>query len=114
MSTQTGHGAVPQWTRGDRLRKARSVTGKTTREFAALIGVSQKTVTDAEGDKRETRKVVLNAWSMATGVPIEWLLWGVEPTGPEGVRGEPLTFGSEGWEFESLRARHLHAVGSAA
>lgn len=39
---------------------------------------------------------------------------GPDPLPIKGLSGEPLTFGSEGWEFESLRARHLHAVGSAA
>lgn len=66
MTTRAGDDVVPAWTRGDRLRKARSLTGLTTRDFAELIGVSQKTVTDAENDKREVRKIVVNAWSLAT------------------------------------------------
>ena len=49
MSTQPRNDSIPEWTRGDRLRKARSLTGLTSREFAEEIGVSQKTVTDAEG-----------------------------------------------------------------
>ena len=64
---------IPEWTQGDRLRKARQLTGQTTREFAATIGVSQKTVCNAEADAHATRKIVLNAWALATGVPVEWL-----------------------------------------
>ena len=49
----------------------------TTRQFAAHIGVSTKTITDAENDKRDQmRKILLNAWSLGTGVPAEWLLHG--------------------------------------
>ena len=80
MTTNPQPGTVPEWTRGDRLRKARALTGMTTRDFADHIGVSQKTVTDAENDKRErVRKIVLNAWSLATGVPVEWLENGGAP-----------------------------------
>ena len=42
MSTQARNDSIPEWTRGDRLRKARSLTGLTSREFAEEIGVSQK------------------------------------------------------------------------
>lgn len=79
-------GLIPEWTRGDRLRKARETTGMTTRQFAEHIGVSQKTVTDAENDKRPNlRKILLNAWALGTGVPPEWLETGTVPTsGPDG------------------------------
>jgi transcriptional regulator with XRE-family HTH domain len=72
------------WTRGDRLRKARNLTGLTTREFAERVGVSQKTITDAENDKRDSvRKILMNAWALATGVPVDWLEHGTSP-GPDG------------------------------
>jgi transcriptional regulator with XRE-family HTH domain len=83
-------GAVPEWTRGDRLRKARMTTGLTTREFADVVGVSQKTVTDAENDRRPTvRKILLNAWAMATGVPVAWLEHGEVASPPPVPPGEP-------------------------
>ena len=69
---------------GDRLQKAREVTGLNTREFADAIGVSQKTVTDAENDRRQPRRIMLNAWSLATGVPREWLETGEYSTGDNG------------------------------
>lgn len=73
---------IPEWTRGDRLRKARSLTGLTTHQFAERVGVSQKTITDAENDRRPTmRKILLNAWAMATGVPVSWLEYGDVPPG---------------------------------
>lgn len=110
--TQLPQGAIPEWTLGDRLRKARGRTGLTTREFAELIGVSQKTVTDAEGDKREgVRKILLNAWSMATGVPVEWLRDGVAP-----VRTPPPNGGQTGTpnaaQLAAIKARRAQRPAS--
>jgi len=79
---------IPEWTLGDRLRKARSLTGLNSRDFADLIGVSQKTINNAEGDTHGVRKIVLNAWAMATGVPVAWLETGSEPDGDGGGDGD--------------------------
>ena len=81
MTQQSNGETIPQWTRGDRLRKARQITGMTTRDFAEHIGVSQKTITDAENDKRAPRKILLNAWALGTGVPAAWLETGATETG---------------------------------
>lgn len=86
--TEQASGVIPQFTRGDRLRKARQLTGLTTREFAETIGVSQKTITDAEGDRVTPRKITLLAYAMRTGVPLAWLLTGhaenPRPDDPDG------------------------------
>lgn len=86
MSMQTETGMIPEWTRGDRLRKARTLTGMTTRAFAEQIGVSPQTVSNAENDHHNVRKIVINAWALATGVPAEWLETGKvpRPDGPDG------------------------------
>lgn len=73
MTADQDIAVVPQWTQGDRLRKARSLTGLTVREFAAHIGVSHGTVTSAETDARPVRPITLNAWALATKVSREWL-----------------------------------------
>jgi transcriptional regulator with XRE-family HTH domain len=86
MSQQPA-GIIPEWSLGDRLQKAREVLALNTRDFAELIGVSQKTVTDAENDHRHPRRIMLNAWSLATGVPREWLETGKAPV----VDGGPAT-----------------------
>lgn len=85
MTTQPNE-RIPQWTLGDRLRKARQLTGLGTREFADKIGVSHGTITNAEGGRHGVRKITLNAWSLATGVPVEWLETGHvnNPPGPGG------------------------------
>lgn len=77
-------GIIPEFTQADRLAKARSLTGLSTTEFAKVIGVSQKTVNNAESGKHGVRKIVLNAWAMATGVPAVWLETGQVPTGNDG------------------------------
>lgn len=87
MAAHHAIGEIPSFTRGDRLRKARQLTGLTTREFADEIGVSQKSVTDAEGDRVTPRRITLMAYAMRTGVPIEWLETGQAPTMPSGPEG---------------------------
>ncbi|MFW5473704.1 helix-turn-helix domain-containing protein [Knoellia sp. CPCC 206450] len=84
MSTTTVW-TVPEWTQGDRLRKARAKTGLSTKQFAELLGVSHGTVNNAECDRKRPRPVMLKAWAMATGVPVEWLENGTTPQGdPDG------------------------------
>lgn len=97
MTTQPNE-RIPEWTLGDRLRKARQLTGLGTREFADKIGVSHGTITNAEGDRHGVRRITLNAWSLATGVPVEWLQTGKIPhDGPDGggnsVTGEYWGYG---------------------
>lgn len=64
---QQGGELIPEWTLGDRLRKARVMTGMTVAEFAERIGVSDRTINNAEGDRRTVRRITLNAWALATG-----------------------------------------------
>lgn len=86
---------------GDRLKKARGRTGMTAKEFAAAIGVSEKTITNAEGDKVAVRAITLNAWALATGVDRHWLETGEgTPGGPDG--GQPVTDTPSGGSGEKL------------
>lgn len=73
MSTQTV-GMIPEWTVGDRLRKAREWRGLTQYELASAVGVSRNSVSNYEVGATEPRRIVLNAWAMATGVSLNWLL----------------------------------------
>lgn len=82
MSTQPT-GVIPTWTQGERLRKARETAGYEQGEFAELIGVSRGTVSNYERDNGTAKKIVLRAWSMATGVPLAWLETGEAPR-PDG------------------------------
>lgn len=99
MTTQPTAGHVPSWTIGDRLRKAREDAGFDQRELAEKIGVSRNSVSNYEvGVVPNPRPIVLNAWSMATGVPVSWLRGEhpdngprtpgtVEPAGYTGITG---------------------------
>lgn len=83
MTTVTIAGTVPQWTPRDRLRKAREVTGLNQADFAHDLGVSRGTVKNYErGATAEYKRPVLLAWAMRSGVPLEWLLTGQDPTAP--------------------------------
>lgn len=99
-------GAVPEFTVGDRLRKARECAGMEQSELAAAIEVDRKTVSNYERGHVKPRPIVMAAWALATGVDRQWLETGRKSQIP-GPGGDPLTFGSEGWRFESSRARPL-------
>lgn len=107
---------VPQWTFGDRIRKVRRDAGLSQEAFANKIGRGDKAVAAWESGRNTPDDIVTVAQriQLALGVPATWVLGldGQAPNGPDGgVSTEPLTFGSEGWEFESLRARStLRAV----
>lgn len=74
---------IPEWTMGDRMRKAREVAGLDQRAFAERLGVSRQTVTNAEKGHVGVRKITIKAWAMATGVPAAWLETGAVPDGPD-------------------------------
>jgi transcriptional regulator with XRE-family HTH domain len=75
---------VPQWTLGDRMRKARKVAGLTTTEMADVLGLAQPTVTRFELDKIHPRRGFITLWAFRCGVSVEWLRDGVEPDdGPD-------------------------------
>jgi transcriptional regulator with XRE-family HTH domain len=75
MTTQTAS-SVPEFTLGDRLRKAREVAGLDQSEFARVADISRTTVINYEHGKRQPRPVYLRAWSIATGVDLRWLVTG--------------------------------------
>lgn len=72
-------GFIPEWTLGDRLRKARESTGLGIVEFAEKVGISRVTVNNAEGNKKRPQQATLKMWALATGVNYEWLLTGETP-----------------------------------
>ena len=102
---------VPQWTLTDRLRKARESAGLNQPQLAEALGVSSNTVGNYERGFTTPRRMVLMAWAMVTGVPVEWLENDEDPRrddeGPHGVRPkglEPPTFWmgvpeAVGWEL---------------
>ena len=81
MSTQPfDSGRVPEWTRGDYLRKARVAAGMSVKDLAAATGISEKTINNYEADRHAPRRPSLMAWALATGVPLSWIESGQSPT----------------------------------
>lgn len=86
--TQTAHNGVriPEFNLSDRLRKARETTGLEQGDFAAEIGVSRGTVSNYEKGHVAPREIVLRAWALRTGVPVEWIRTGHAPANDGGPR----------------------------
>jgi transcriptional regulator with XRE-family HTH domain len=76
MAEQSSTLAVPTWTLGDRLRKAREFAGLEQGELAEAIGISRGTVSNYElgRGQRPPKVIVLRAWAHQCGVPFEWIV----------------------------------------
>lgn len=84
-------GIVPEWTLGDRLRKARELTGLDRAAFALELGVSRNTVSAYELNERaKPRVVVLRSWALRCGVSQQWLETGRNEQGGPSGGGESL------------------------
>ncbi|MGW0052090.1 helix-turn-helix transcriptional regulator [Nocardia nova] len=78
-------GRIPEITLAHRLRIARETAGLDQGQLAELMGVSRNSVGNAESGKHTPRKILINAWALATGVPAYWLETGnPHPGGPDG------------------------------
>lgn len=73
----------PAWSFGDRIRKARTITGMTQGDFADEIGVKEGSLAAWETDRALPRDIVAIAKrvEMITRIPAGWLL-GIEAAGP--------------------------------
>jgi transcriptional regulator with XRE-family HTH domain len=85
-------GAVPGWTLGDRLRKAREHARLTQAELAAAIGIARSSVVSYESGRTTPSRPVVLSWSLCTGVAAEWVLG--RPLVLTGVPGRGFTNGS--------------------
>lgn len=76
-------GVIPQWTLGDRLRKAREHAGlKSQADLATELGISRGSVANYEQGKSRPIRPILIAWALRTGVPLSWLTEGNGGSGP--------------------------------
>jgi transcriptional regulator with XRE-family HTH domain len=73
MTEATSPATVPQWTLGDRLRKAREHAGLKQTEMAEEIGIGRSSIINYESDKAKPPRPVLVAWALRCAVPYEWL-----------------------------------------
>lgn len=91
MSTSPHEGVVPSFSKGDRLRKARTLAGLSVEDFARRALISSRTVQNYENDKVKPRALVVEKWAAVTGVSLQWLETGKAPTrpGPNGGESSP-------------------------
>jgi transcriptional regulator with XRE-family HTH domain len=91
MTSAYDQGNIPEITMRHRLRIARESIGLDQDQLADLIGVSRNTIGNMEKGRGKTppRKLILNAWALACGVPVSWILTGKEtpPPNPDGPDG---------------------------
>lgn len=83
MSTAVGHGDIPDIGLPQRLLLARAHAHLNQTELAALMGVSRKTVANAETGLKTPLTMTLRAWAHATGVDAHWLQTGETPAGDD-------------------------------
>lgn len=81
MTQQSAAGLIPRWTVGDRLRKARETAGLSQDELAAATGVSRRSISTYESATEAPKRPVLVSISLATGVPVAWLIGDTPPRG---------------------------------
>lgn len=67
-------GLTPQWTLGDRLRKAREIAGLNQTQLADELEIARNSVGRYESGDYDPPRTVIIAWALRTGVDFEWLL----------------------------------------
>jgi DNA-binding XRE family transcriptional regulator len=108
MSIAPESGFIPEWTTGDRMRKARELASLKQSEMAAEIGIGRSTIVTYETGKSEPPRPVLLAWSFRTGVPLQWLHSGTVPP----VRGGDEASSDQG-EFRNCHVPRLRLAVAA-
>lgn len=83
MTSAYEGGTIPPIQMQHRLRIAREWAGLEQGELADRIGISRQSVGNAENGRVTPRKITLNAWALATGVPASWLRTGEVPPTPD-------------------------------
>jgi hypothetical protein len=70
---------VPQFSQGDRMRKALESNGYSVQEAADYFGVGRNTISNYIHGRTPVPLGTLRLWSMWTSVPLEWLQTGDVP-----------------------------------
>ena len=73
MTEATSPATVPQWTLGDRMRKARETAGLKQTDMAEEIGIGRSSIINYESGRAVPPRPVLVAWALRCAVPYEWL-----------------------------------------
>ena len=85
MTSAYDQGRVPDFEMRHRLQLARESAGLRRDELAARMEVSRNSIINAETGRTTPRKLMLNAWALACGVPVSWIITGEPPANnPDG------------------------------
>jgi transcriptional regulator with XRE-family HTH domain len=105
MTSAYDQGSIPVISVRHRLRIAREHAGLEQDELADRVGISRNTVGNIEKGRLKTppRKIVVNAWALACGVPVQWILDGTLPDGPDGG-GQPSGQPTDWYEYLAVAA----------
>lgn len=87
MSISTEGVIVPQWDLADRLTKTLRVAGMSAQEMADYLEVHRNSVSAWINGRVTPSGQTIRLWSLRTGVPHEWLRYGIEPSRPDGPDG---------------------------
>jgi transcriptional regulator with XRE-family HTH domain len=80
---QASGATVPEWTIGDRMRKAREHAGLSQSQLARTASIGRTSIVRYETGLSRPSRVTLAAWALRTGVSFEWMCHGdTYPCGP--------------------------------
>ena len=97
---------VPEWTVGDRLRKARVHAGIGTEQMAVALLRTRNTVGNYEGGRSKPPPRVMARWAELCAVPLEWLLTGdTSSPGPDPGPGTRRRRTPPGTRTQNLRIK---------
>ena len=96
------HAAIPTWSFGDRMAKARTYANLTQQEIAARIGNARQSAINYERDKTQPLEAILRAWVELTRVDEHWLRTGCECRNPRTCRTVRLTVGCSAIELRGI------------
>lgn len=107
--------SVPTFDLADRLGKALQYGDVSVQEMARELGVSRNTVGNYINRRTNVPRAVMIVWALRTGVPLEWLQYGTDPSAPgtpdgDGVRMHYVLHGQR--RPRSERPSYLTAIAS--
>jgi transcriptional regulator with XRE-family HTH domain len=72
--------SVPEFTMGDRIRRARMNAGYKQQDIEDETGISRNSITAWEHDARMPSAALLRVLANYLNVPVEWIIQGTTPT----------------------------------
>jgi transcriptional regulator with XRE-family HTH domain len=116
MSTVVSMSIVPQWTFGERVRKARTHASLSRTQLAEELGLHPSTIANWERDERMPTKAMSRKAARACGVSEAWLWSGAgddDPTSADGRAWQDLNLRPSDPKIAHLRPGRRHRATAA-